>query len=562
MSLDATVVGATVAAPPPASDMRDIDLIHGISVALIGEQDSRALYGRIVDAAVAITRSQFGTMQLVCPPGDPSGHDGELNLLAHRGLPPEAVAFWEWVNPAAHSSCTAALKRSARAIIPDFEEWDEIAGTEDLAAFRRTGIRSAQTTPLVSRQGELLGMISTHWDAPHIPSERDLRLLDILARQAADLLERTIAEEALRAREQALQESESLQKLLTGELSHRVKNMLATVQAIATQTQRHSKNSAEFVTSFSGRIQSMSRVHAQLSTNEWKGTLLSDIVGDQMKLGAADETRISTSGPAVSLTAEAVPMMAMMLHELGTNSIKYGALSRPSGTVAIDWVLAGDMLELRWSERGGPAVKAPVRRGFGSALIEQSATSAGGAAAMTIGADGVHWDISIPCVEPVTPLRAATRVRAPEEAPLSLVEDAGRAVRALEGKRILIVEDEPLVAMDIADHLEREGAEIIGPVGTVPAALNAIDGETFDAAFLDANLRGVKVDEIAAALTRRNIPFAFVSGYDRSALPQSFAAVEVLAKPFNVGKLLALAAALVSQPCARLRAAESVQSAN
>jgi signal transduction histidine kinase len=186
------------------SDLNDIDLLHSISVELIGEQDREALYGKIVDAAVSIAGSQFGTMQLLCPEDHHSGHGGELQLLCSRGLPPEAVGFWQWVSPTAYSSCTMALKLGERAIIPDFEQWDDIAGTEDLLAFRRTGIRSAQTTPLMSRTGHLLGMISTHWSAPHQPSQRDLRLLDILARQAADLLERTAAEEALRAREQEL----------------------------------------------------------------------------------------------------------------------------------------------------------------------------------------------------------------------------------------------------------------------------------------------------------------------------------------------------------------------
>ena len=184
--------------------LSDIEFLHRISLDLIGEQDLEALYGKIVDAAVSITGSQFGTMQLLCPQGHPSGHGGELQLLCSRGLPPEAVGFWQWVSPMAYSSCTMALQLGQRAIIPDFEEWADIAGTEDLIAFRRAGIRSAQTTPLRSRDGRLLGMISTHWSAPHQPSERDLRLLDILARQAADLLERTIADEALRDAEAQL----------------------------------------------------------------------------------------------------------------------------------------------------------------------------------------------------------------------------------------------------------------------------------------------------------------------------------------------------------------------
>ena len=184
--------------------LSDIEFLHRISLDLIGEQDLEALYGKIVDAAVSITGSQFGTMQLLCPQGHPSGHDGELHLLCSRGLPPEAVGFWQWVSPMVYSSCTIALQLGQRAIIPDFEEWADIAGTEDLIAFRRAGIRSAQTTPLRSRDGRLLGMISTHWSAPHQPSERDLRLLDILARQASDLLERTIADEALRDAEAQL----------------------------------------------------------------------------------------------------------------------------------------------------------------------------------------------------------------------------------------------------------------------------------------------------------------------------------------------------------------------
>ena len=183
--------------PVAEGELSDIDLLHRISVALINEQDRVELYRKIVGAAVTITGSQFGTMQLLCPADDPSGHGGELQLLAQHGLPPAAVGFWQWVSPAAYSSCTLALKFGQRAIVPDFEEWDDISGTPDLEAFREAGIRSAQTTPLLSRSGKLLGTISTHWSTPHQPSERDLRMLDIVARQAADILERTIAEEAL-----------------------------------------------------------------------------------------------------------------------------------------------------------------------------------------------------------------------------------------------------------------------------------------------------------------------------------------------------------------------------
>lgn len=527
--------------PTDAPD--DIELLHGISVALIGEHDSRALYGRIVEAAVSIMRSQFGTMQLLSPAGDPSGKAGHLNLLAHRGLDADALTFWEWVSPTALSSCTQALKQGGRAIIADFEKWPDIAGTEDLLAFRRSGIRSAQTTPLITREGQLLGMISTHWSHPHQPSERDLRLMDILARQAADLLERTIAEEALRAREQALRESEATQKLLTSELSHRVKNMLASVQAIATQTQRHSRTPDEFVASFGGRIRSMAGVHAQLSMNEWNATRLLDIVNEQMKLGAVDETRVAISGPEVHLAAETVPKMAMMMHELGTNSIKYGALSTTKGSVTITWKVTGDTLRLAWVERGGPAVQAPVKRGFGTSLIQQSATGAGGEAAMSIEAAGIRWDISFPIAlatprpgEPGVPSDSAVK-----PGPAGVIRQSTAPARPLHAKRFLIVEDEPLVAMDIVDQLEHAGAKIVATCGTPSAALAWIAQSQIDAVLLDANLGGAPVDDIAAELTRRNIPFAFVSGYGRSSLPVSFASAEALMKPFSPEQLHELA---------------------
>ena len=534
----------------------DIDLLHGISIELIAEQDHVELYRKIVDAAVSITGSQFGTMQLLCPQGDRSGNGGKLSLLCSRGLQQDAVEFWRWVSPEAHSSCTTALKSGQREIVPDFEDWDVIAGTEDLLAFRRSGIRSAQTTPLLSRDGNLLGMISTHWSEPHVPSDRDLRLLDILARQAADLLERTIAEEARRAREQeldrtcaTLREAEDLQKVLTAELSHRVKNILATVQAIASQTLRHCDDPADFVKSFGGRIQSMSRVHSQLSINEWKGAQLHDIVRDQMTFGPVDEAQISTSGPPVYLDATNVPMMAMILHELGTNSLKYGALSKTDGAVTIAWSVSGQGLDLWWTEHGGPAVAPTMKRGFGTKLIESTARGAGGDAKMLIEADGVRWNITLPISADQASNKTTGDASALEALPLHHEAsglDGQADLKRLEGKRILIVEDEPLLAMDIAGQLEDAGVFIIGPAGNASAALSLIEQYRFDGALLDANLGGHPVDDIAASLKRKNIPFVFVSGYTRDSLPLSFDEVELLSKPFDAAQLLAAAAKIVS----------------
>lgn len=164
------------------------------STQLLREDNVEALYQQILDAAVAIMRSEFASIQGLYSERGPGG---ELGLLGYRGFNPQAASFWEWVQPTSESACGIALRTGQRVIIPDVQTSDLIAGTEDQAVCLQTGIRSLQTTPLVSRSGKLLGLISTHWHQPHQPSERDLRLLDVLARLAADLIERSQAEKAL-----------------------------------------------------------------------------------------------------------------------------------------------------------------------------------------------------------------------------------------------------------------------------------------------------------------------------------------------------------------------------
>src|SRR5262249_2411702 len=131
-------------------------------------------------------------------------------------------------------------------------------------------------------------------------------------------------------------EAENTRQLLTRELNHRVKNTLASVQAIAQQTMRGTRDPEEFARRFSGRIQSLARVHALLTEATWQGADLRELIRDQLPPGPVHETRLTAGGPAVHVPPQMAVHLAVMLHELGTNSIKYGALSAPKG-----WVTSG-----------------------------------------------------------------------------------------------------------------------------------------------------------------------------------------------------------------------------
>jgi len=166
-----------------SAELTGTQRLQETSTLLIHGGDVRALFQRILEAAITIMRSDMASLQAL----DQDQH--LLRLLASRGFHPQSAAFWERVKADSGSSCAAALRQAGRIVVPDVESSHVIAGS-DLAEYRRSGIRAVQSTPLVSRSGRLIGMISTHWRKAHEPAGRELRLMDVLARQAADLLER------------------------------------------------------------------------------------------------------------------------------------------------------------------------------------------------------------------------------------------------------------------------------------------------------------------------------------------------------------------------------------
>jgi PAS domain S-box-containing protein len=332
-------------------------------------------------------------------------------------------------------------------------------------------------------------------------------------------------------------QAERLQRLLISELNHRVKNTLATVQSISKQTVHYARTPADFAASFSGRIQALARIHDLLTESTWQGAELSALVREQVSI-EGDEKRFSYSGPSVMLNAQAALHLSLVLHELATNARKYGALSRPGGRVSIDWtVRAGEerRLSLRWQERGGPPVSVPESRGFGTSLIEESLKAHAGSASIHYERQGLTCDITLTLPE---------ADQSPAGSYRRLMEGvkAQRSVSArntsISGKRILVVDDEPLIAMDIVSLLEEEGCKIVGPASTLQKALDLLETGKADAALLDANLAGEPVDALALALTRQKVPFAFVSGYGPESLPEAFSHAMLIKKPFQPQELI------------------------
>jgi PAS domain S-box-containing protein len=333
--------------------------------------------------------------------------------------------------------------------------------------------------------------------------------------------------------------SEELQRLLFDELNHRVKNTLATVQALASQSMRRAANPIDFVLSFNGRVQALARAHDVLIKGRMQGADIGALIREQVLLGDMSAAQVTAAGPAVTVDSRAAVQLTLMLHELATNARKYGALSLPTGRLAIRWAVErrdGPELNLEWHESGVPGLRAPTAHGFGTILIERTAKANGGDASVRYGADGVVCNVRFPLSEVG---------RAAPAAHESAVLPA--ASSALVGKRVAVIEDEPLVAMEMETHLAEAGCTVVGPAGTIEAAARLIAAGRCDAALLDGNLLGRSVDELAAALTMQGVPFAFVSGYGREALPVAFRDSPLITKPFRPEQLTEMIEALLER---------------
>jgi signal transduction histidine kinase len=193
-----------------AMELDTAQRLQHVATELINAHGTEALYEQILDAAMAILHADFSSIQMFHPE---RGISGELRLLGHRGFSAEAAKRWEWVRPTTCTTCGEALRTGRRVLVPDVRNCDFMSGSDDLDGYLGAEIRAGQTTPLVSRSGALMGMVSTYWREPHDLAASELRTLDVLARMAADLIERARSEEKLSESEQHLKNAERLARV-------------------------------------------------------------------------------------------------------------------------------------------------------------------------------------------------------------------------------------------------------------------------------------------------------------------------------------------------------------
>lgn len=327
--------------------------------------------------------------------------------------------------------------------------------------------------------------------------------------------------------------AEERQILLAEEVDHRARNVVAVVQSIMRLTRAESIDA--YISALDGRIGALSNAHRLLASSRWEGADLNRLVEEEFApYRAGGNERVSTRGPIVLLPPATAQTIALALHELATNAAKYGALSNELGRVDLSWRTEPGKLELIWVETGGPEITPPTRRGYGSrAIVAGIERQLGGIVDFDWQAGGLRCTLTLPN-DPANesskrPLRRQVNG-----------ETTKFVATSPDDKRVLLVEDEPLVSMMLADMLSAFGHKVDGPYSRFSDAILAAKSNNLQAGILDVNLGGEKTYAVADILTDRKIPFAFVTGYGPDSIVSAFAHAPVLQKPIEAAKLHAL----------------------
>jgi two-component sensor histidine kinase/CheY-like chemotaxis protein len=293
----------------------------------------------------------------------------------------------------------------------------------------------------------------------------------------------------------------------------------------------------EFASVVGGRVQALARAHDQITVDNWGPAPLRTLFAAETQAYLNEKAdRIALEGPDVLLEPRAFSTLALVVHELLTNSAKYGALCDSVGKVRVKWDLeSSGKLAIDWAEEGGPPVQAPTRRGFGTTIIERSIPfDLKGDVDIKYNIEGLRARFEIPPTY-VKPGTSETRAKA------QAVSQAGASVDAgdvkIEGAA-LIIEDNMIIALDAEATLQRLGAHPVETAPNVSEALRLIEMRPPALAIVDVNLGQESSFPVADVLTARGIPFVFATGYGKNTdFPERFRHVPVVTKPYAADSL-------------------------
>lgn len=331
------------------------------------------------------------------------------------------------------------------------------------------------------------------------------------------------------------------QAVLLAELQHRVRNIMAMIRSVTQRTARNAQDVADYAALLSGRLMSLARTQALLTRAANVCVDLASLLHTELSAQANDESQYSLSGPPVGISPQAAEVLSLAVHELATNALKYGALSIAEGRIDVVWRMSTEqdrpVLRLQWTETRPTIANwtPPTRRGFGSELVERRVPyELDGEGKVELTPEGARVSIAFPLQPGASILETSAPVRKSIfGGSVDMSEE-----QFLTGLRILVIEDDYLLACDAQSALESAGATVVGPFRKEGEAIEAIRHGDLSAALTDINLGQGPSFEVAKALQQAHVPFAFLTGYGPEAIPQEFAEVPRFIKPIDVRRMI------------------------